>query len=65
MNGKYPVIAAVMMLATGCSQFSQSNHVARNYANPFLGTTVLTNSVELGYVAPWRTWNGLDGPAAP
>jgi len=42
MNGKYPVIAAVMMLATGCSQFSQTNHAAKNHVNPFVGTTVLT-----------------------
>ena len=64
MNGKYPVIAAVMMLATGCSQFSQTNHAAKNYVNPFVGTTVLTNSADLGYVPPWRTWNGLNAPAA-
>ena len=64
MNGKCPVIAAVMMLAAGCSQFSQTNHAAKNHVNPFLGTTVLTNSADLGYVPPWRTWNGLNAPAA-
>jgi predicted alpha-1,2-mannosidase len=35
-----------------------------SYVNPLIGTTVLTDSVLLGYVAPWRTWNGLVGPAA-
>ncbi|HEX4792471.1 MAG TPA: GH92 family glycosyl hydrolase [Humisphaera sp.] len=35
-----------------------------DYVNPFLGTTVLTDSKDLGYVPPWRTWNGLNSPAA-
>ena len=35
-----------------------------NYVNPLIGTTVLTDSAELGYNPPWRTWNGLVGPAA-
>ena len=64
MNRNYAVVAAVMMLVTSCSQFTQTNRAATNYVNPFLGTTVLTNSADLGYVPPWRTWNGLDAPAA-
>ena len=32
--------------------------------NPLIGTTVLTDSALLGYNPPWRTWNGLTGPAA-
>ena len=64
MNRKYAVIAAVMMIVTSCSQFTQTNRAAKNYVNPFLGTTVLTNSADLGYVPPWRTWNGLNAPAA-
>ena len=44
--------------------FAQAQKQPVDYVNPFLGTTVLTNSAELGYVAPWRTWNGLDAPAA-
>lgn len=43
---------------------SQAQKQPVDYVNPFLGTTVLTNSAELGYVAPWRTWNGLNAPAA-
>ncbi|HUA67263.1 MAG TPA: hypothetical protein VMA13_01835, partial [Candidatus Saccharimonadales bacterium] len=64
MNLKHPAIAAVIMLVTGCGHFSQTNHSAKNYVNPFVGTTVLTNSADLGYVPPWRTWNGLNAPAA-
>jgi putative alpha-1,2-mannosidase len=64
MNLKYPVIAVVIMLLTGCSQFGQTSHSTENYVNPFVGTTVLTNSADLGYVPPWRTWNGLNAPAA-
>ena len=50
MKEKFPFMAAVMMLATGCKQFSQT--AAKNYVNPFVGTTVLTNSADLGYVPP-------------
>lgn len=64
MNGKFSVIAAMLMLAAGCSQLSQTNRPPNSYVNPFVGTTVLTNSADLGYVPPWRTWNGLNAPSA-
>ncbi|MBC7400441.1 MAG: glycoside hydrolase family 92 protein [Mucilaginibacter sp.] len=44
--------------------YGQAKIRLTNYVNPLIGTTVLTDPVKLGYVAPWRTWNGLDGPAA-
>jgi predicted alpha-1,2-mannosidase len=44
--------------------FAQAQKQPVDYVNPFFGTTVLTNSTDLGYVPPWRTWNGLDAPAA-
>ncbi|MDQ2719797.1 MAG: GH92 family glycosyl hydrolase [Bacteroidota bacterium] len=44
--------------------FSQSRLHLTKYVNPLIGTTVLTDSAELGYNPPWRTWNGLVGPAA-
>jgi predicted alpha-1,2-mannosidase len=44
--------------------FGQSGLRLTKYANPLIGTTVLTDSAELGYNPPWRTWNGLVGPAA-
>ncbi len=44
--------------------FAQAKKQPVDYANPFLGTTVLTNSADLGYVPPWRTWNGLNAPSA-
>ena len=43
--------------------FSQSRLHPTKYVNPLIGTTVLTDSAELGYNPPWRTWNGLVGPA--
>ncbi|HEX3797140.1 MAG TPA: GH92 family glycosyl hydrolase [Verrucomicrobiae bacterium] len=58
------VIAALMMVVTGCSHLSQTGRSLTSYVNPFVGTTVLTNSADLGYVASWRTWNGLNAPAA-
>jgi len=56
----------IFSLALICSFFSCSKtelHLTR-YVNPLLGTTVLKDSAELGYNPPWRTWNGLTGPAA-
>ncbi len=53
---------AGVMLPAFC--FSQAKLTLTKYVNPFIGTTVLTDSADLGYKAPWRTWNGLDGPAA-
>jgi len=44
--------------------YGQTKVHLTSYVNPLIGTTVLTDSAELGYVPPWRTWNGLLGPAA-
>ncbi|MET4080289.1 putative alpha-1,2-mannosidase [Pedobacter sp. UYP30] len=44
--------------------YGQSKIHLTNYVNPLIGTTVLTDSALLGYNPPWRTWNGLVGPAA-
>ena len=57
-----PALSLGLMLFASC--FAQAQKQPVDYANPFLGTTVLTDSAELGYVPHWRTWNGLDSPAA-
>lgn len=44
--------------------YGQTKAHLTSYVNPLIGTTVLTDSAELGYNPPWRTWNGLLGPAA-
>ncbi|WP_217451947.1 glycoside hydrolase domain-containing protein [Mucilaginibacter humi] len=44
--------------------YGQAKIRLTNYVNPLIGTTVLTDPKLLGYDPPWRTWNGLDGPAA-
>ncbi len=44
--------------------YGQTNLHLTSYVNPLIGTTVLTDSADLGYNPPWRTWNGLTGPAA-
>jgi len=54
-------LAGVMLPAFS---FGQAKLNLTKYVNPFIGTTVLTDSADLGYNAPWRTWNGLLGPAA-
>ena len=55
------ILGAVMLPAFG---FCQSKLHLTSYVNPLIGTTALTDSAELGYNPPWRTWNGLVGPAA-
>jgi len=55
------LIAGFMLLSFGVTQ---AKIRLTSYVNPFIGTTVLTDSADLGYVPPWRTWNGLLGPAA-
>jgi predicted alpha-1,2-mannosidase len=57
-----PILSLGLMLLATC--FAQAHKQPVDYANPLLGTTVLTNSADLGYVPPWRTWNGLNAPAA-
>jgi putative alpha-1,2-mannosidase len=57
-----PILSLGLLLFATC--FAQAKKQPVDYVNPFVGTTVLTNSAELGYVAPWRTWNGLNAPAA-
>ncbi len=57
-----PLISLGLLLFATCIARAQKQPV--DYVNPFLGTTVLTNSADLGYVASWRTWNGLNAPAA-
>lgn len=44
--------------------YGQNKVKLTSYVNPLIGTTVLTDSALLGYNPPWRTWNGLVGPAA-
>lgn len=44
--------------------FGQPKLHLTSHVNPLIGTTVLIDSAELGYNPPWRTWNGLVGPAA-
>jgi len=55
------ILAIVILLSYSCDQ---SQLHLTSYVNPLIGTTVLTDSADLGYVPPWRTWNGLLGPAA-
>jgi predicted alpha-1,2-mannosidase len=55
------ILAGIVLPALS---FGQSKLHLTSYVNPFIGTTVLTDSAELGYNPPWRTWNGLTGPAA-
>ncbi len=56
------IVSLALLLVTSCSVYAQKRPV--DYVNPFVGTTALTSSADLGYVAPWRTWNGLTSPAA-
>ncbi|GAA4083515.1 GH92 family glycosyl hydrolase [Mucilaginibacter panaciglaebae] len=55
------ILAGIILPALG---YGQTKIRLTGYVNPLIGTTVLTDSAELGYNPPWRTWNGLVGPAA-
>ncbi|MEO6917132.1 MAG: hypothetical protein ABI151_17190 [Chitinophagaceae bacterium] len=55
------IVAGLTLPAFLCGQ--SRLHLTK-YVNPLIGTTVLTDSAALGYNPPWRTWNGLTGPAA-
>jgi len=63
MMKKYRHIFSFALILTSLSCSQPGLHLTK-YVNPLLGTTVLTDSAELGYNPPWRTWNGLTGPAA-
>jgi predicted alpha-1,2-mannosidase len=56
------ILSFGLTLLAAC--FAQAQKQPADYVNPFLGTTVLTNSADLGYVPSFRTWNGLNAPAA-
>lgn len=58
----YRAILALAVLPA--ATFGQAKIRLTTYVNPLIGTTALTDSALLGYNPPWRTWNGLDGPAA-
>ncbi|GAB3362640.1 GH92 family glycosyl hydrolase [Arachidicoccus ginsenosidivorans] len=60
---KSPYIIYFLFIITALSCRQPGLHLTK-YVNPLLGTTALTDSAELGYNPPWRTWNGLTGPAA-
>lgn len=55
------IVAAIIIPTLA---YGQTKIHLTSYVNPLIGTTVLTDSAELGYIPPWRTWNGLLGPAA-
>lgn len=59
-------IRSIILIAVMLPAFTsgQSKLHLTSYVNPLIGTTALTDSAELGYNPPWRTWNGLVGPAA-
>jgi predicted alpha-1,2-mannosidase len=55
------ILAGIILPALS---YGQAKIRLTTYVNPLIGTTVLTDPKLLGYDPPWRTWNGLDGPAA-
>jgi predicted alpha-1,2-mannosidase len=55
------ILAVIILPAVA---YGQAKIRLTSLVNPLIGTTVLTDSALLGYNPPWRTWNGLVGPAA-
>lgn len=61
---KTTIILAFLIIATGCSVQKGKNKRLTDYVNPFIGTTTLWDSVDLGYNPTRRAWGGETFPGA-
>jgi len=53
-------IAMLMLVTTFC----QAQNLPTDYVNPFLGTTTLWDSIDIGYKPTHRTWGGETFPGS-
>lgn len=61
---KTTIILAFLIIATGCSVQKGKNKRLTDYVNPFIGTTTLWDSIDLGYNPTRRAWGGETFPGA-
>ena len=61
---KTTIILAFLIITTGCSVQKGKNKRLTDYVNPFIGTTTLWDSIDLGYNPTRRAWGGETFPGA-
>lgn len=58
------IILAFLIITVGCSIQKGKNKRLTDYVNPFIGTTTLWDSIDLGYNPTRRAWGGETFPGA-
>lgn len=61
---KTTIILAFLIITAGCSVQKGNNKRLTDYVNPFIGTTTLWDSIDLGYNPTRRAWGGETFPGA-
>lgn len=61
---KTTIILAFLIITAGCSVQKGKNKRLTDYVNPFIGTTTLWDSIDLGYNPTRRAWGGETFPGA-
>lgn len=54
------IILAFLIITVGCSIQKGKNKRLTDYVNPFIGTTTLWDSIDLGYNPTRRAWGRGD-----
>ena len=61
---KATIILALLAIVAGCAVQKDKNKRLTDYVNPFIGTTTLWDSIDLGYNPTRRAWGGETFPGA-
>ena len=62
-RNKFIIIGAIMLIVVGCYA-QESKKRLTDYVNPFIGTTTLWDSIDLGYKPTRRAWGAEAYPGA-
>lgn len=62
-KNKFIIIGAIMLIVVGCYA-QESKKRLTGYVNPFIGTTTLWDSIDLGYKPTRRAWGAEAYPGA-
>lgn len=62
-KNKFIIIGAIMLIVVGCYAQESKNRLT-GYVNPFIGTTTLWDSIDLGYKPTRRAWGAEAYPGA-
>ena len=61
---KTTIILALLATVAGCAVQKDKNKRLTDYANPFIGTTTLWDSIDLGYNPTRRAWGAETFPGS-